>query len=82
MVLKYKTRGLHQISLVDPRESSDEFEKRLSDTVQYQPELAGNVSKLAEDYDNDMLNSEMGYLKGMNHKNKLEIVQVVVKGQN
>ena len=82
MVLKYKICGLHQISLVNLRESSGEFEKRLSDIVQDQPELAGNVSKLEEDYDNEILNSEMGYLKGTNHKNKLAIVQVAVKGLN
>lgn len=73
---------MHQISLVDLWESSGEFEKRLSDVVQGQPELAGNVSKLEEDYDNEVLNSEMGYLKGTNHKNKLPIVQVAVRGLN
>ena len=63
MVLKYKICGLHQISVVDLRESCGEFEKRLSDVVQGQPELAGNVSKLEDDYDNEILNSEMGDLK-------------------
>jgi len=52
-----------QIELDDLREISDEFEKRLSDVVQDQPELAGNVSKLEEDYDNEIFNSEMGDLK-------------------
>jgi proteasome assembly chaperone (PAC2) family protein len=52
-----------QIELDDLRKISDEFEKRLSDIVQDQPELAGNVSKLEEDYDNEIFNSEMGDLK-------------------
>jgi proteasome assembly chaperone (PAC2) family protein len=52
-----------QIELDDLREISDEFEKRLSDVVQDQPELAGNISKLEEDYDNEIFNSEMGDLK-------------------
>jgi len=52
-----------QIELDDLREISDEFEKRLSDIVQDQPELAGNITKLEEDYDNEIFNSEMGDLK-------------------
>jgi len=52
-----------QIELDDLRAISDEFEKKLSDVVQEQPELAGNVQKLEEDYDNEIFNSEMGDLK-------------------
>ncbi|MFH1716714.1 MAG: PAC2 family protein [Planctomycetota bacterium] len=42
---------------------SDAFERKLGDIVQEQPELAGNIRKLEEDYDNEIFNSEMGDLK-------------------
>jgi proteasome assembly chaperone (PAC2) family protein len=51
------------IELDDLRAISDEFEKRLSDVVQEQPELADNIRKLEEDYDNEIFDSEMGDLK-------------------
>ena len=47
----------------DMRTVSDEFEKKLSDIVQEQPELASNIQKLEEDYDNEIFDSEMGDLK-------------------
>jgi len=52
-----------QIKLDDLRAVSDEFEKKLSDIVQEQPELESNIQKLEEDYDNEIFNSEMGDLK-------------------
>jgi proteasome assembly chaperone (PAC2) family protein len=52
-----------QIELEDLRHVSDEFEKRLSDAVGQQPELAKSVQKLEEDYDNEVFDSEMGDLK-------------------
>lgn len=52
-----------EIHLDDLRAISDEFEKRLSDAVQEQPELAENIRKLEEDYDNEIFDSEMGDLK-------------------
>jgi proteasome assembly chaperone (PAC2) family protein len=42
---------------------SEEFEKKLHDVVQEQPELESNIHKLEEDYDNEIFNSEMGDLK-------------------
>jgi proteasome assembly chaperone (PAC2) family protein len=54
--------SLH-VELDDLRAISDEFEKRLSDAVQEQPELAENIRKLEEDYDNEIFDSEMGDLK-------------------
>ena len=42
-----------QIQLDDIRAVSDEFEKRLSEAVREQPELAYNIRKLEEDYDNE-----------------------------
>jgi hypothetical protein len=35
----------------------------LIDAVLEQPELANNIHKLEEDYDNEIFNSEMGDLK-------------------
>jgi len=52
-----------QIDLDDLRTVGDEFEKKLSDVVQEQPELAKSISKLEEDYDNEIFDSEMGELK-------------------
>jgi len=52
-----------QIKFDDLRVVSDEFEKKLSDIVQEQPELESNIQKLEEDYDNEIFNSEMGDLK-------------------
>jgi len=52
-----------QIDLEDLRQLSDEFEKKLSEAVQEQPELAGNIRKLEEDYDNEIFDNEMGDLK-------------------
>ncbi|MHC4913210.1 MAG: PAC2 family protein [Planctomycetota bacterium] len=52
-----------QIELDDLRDVSDEFEKKLTEVVQEQPELAGNIRKLEEDYDNEIFDNEMGDLK-------------------
>ena len=52
-----------EIELDDLRTVSDEFEKKLSDIVQEQPELDSNIHKLEEDYDNEIFNSELGDLK-------------------
>ncbi|MFC1737531.1 PAC2 family protein [Planctomycetota bacterium] len=52
-----------QIDLNDLRALSDEFDKKLSNIVQEQPELAATINKLEEDYDNEIFNTEMGDLK-------------------
>jgi len=52
-----------QMDLDDMETVSDEFEKKLNDVVQQQPELAGSIRKLEEDYDNEIFDSEMGELK-------------------
>jgi proteasome assembly chaperone (PAC2) family protein len=52
-----------QIDLNDLQAVSDDFEKKLSNVVSNQPELAENIRKLEEDYDNEIFNSEMGDLK-------------------
>jgi len=52
-----------QIDLADLTAISEEFERKLGDAVQEQPELAGNIRKLEEDYDNEIFNNEMSDLK-------------------
>jgi proteasome assembly chaperone (PAC2) family protein len=52
-----------QIELGDLTSISDEFEMKIGDVVQDQPELATNIEKLEEDYDNDIFDNEMGALK-------------------
>lgn len=52
-----------QVDLGDMTASSEDFEKKLIDVIQEQPELAENIQKLEEDYDNEIFNSEMGDLK-------------------
>jgi proteasome assembly chaperone (PAC2) family protein len=42
---------------------SEDFEKKLNEAILQQPELANNISKLEEDYDNEIFNHEMGALK-------------------
>lgn len=52
-----------QVKIDDLRDISNEFERKLSDVVQEQPELAANIQKLEADYDNEIFDSEMGDLK-------------------
>ncbi len=52
-----------RVDLDDMSAVSEEFERKLSEVVQEQPELAGNIQKLEEDYDNEIFNNEMGDLK-------------------
>jgi len=52
-----------EIDFDDLMTMSDEFEKKLDDVVQDQPELESNIHKLEEDYDNDIFNNELGDLK-------------------
>jgi predicted ATP-grasp superfamily ATP-dependent carboligase len=62
--VRYISRLLDlQINLDELRESGDEFEKKLSDIVQSQPELAKKISELEADYDNQVLDTQMGDLK-------------------
>lgn len=52
---------------------SDEFEKRLTEAVQEQPELAGIINKLEEDYDNEIFDNEMGDLKTWLHQQGIRL---------
>ena len=57
--------GMLQLNLDmdDLRSVSDEFERKIAELVQQQPELAKNIGRLEEDYDNQIFNSEMGELR-------------------
>jgi proteasome assembly chaperone (PAC2) family protein len=52
-----------EVDLSDLTAISEEFEKKLHEVVQEQPELENNIHKLEEDYDNEIFNNEMGDLK-------------------
>ena len=45
------------------RSIGEQFEKKLTEIVQAQPELATHISRLEEDYDNEVFDTEMGDLK-------------------
>jgi len=52
-----------RVDLDDMTPISEDFERKLSHVVQTQADLAENIQKLEEDYDNEIFNSEMGDLK-------------------
>ena len=52
-----------EVELGDLTTISDEFEKKLGDVVEEQPELERNIHKLEEDYDSEIFNNEMGDLR-------------------
>lgn len=51
------------VELADLTIISDEFERKLGDVVEEQPELENNIHKLEEDYDSEIFNTEMGDLR-------------------
>lgn len=52
-----------RINLDDLREMGDDFEKRLTEIISDQPDLAKKISELEADYDNKVFDTEMGDLK-------------------
>jgi proteasome assembly chaperone (PAC2) family protein len=54
--------GLH-IDIHQLRISSDEFERRLTEAVQKEPELVQQIHKMEENYDNEVFDDQMGDLK-------------------
>lgn len=64
MAVKYVSRLLEIHVPVDSlRSLSDEFEKRVSELVNNEPELAQRVTQLEEIYDKDIFENEMGDMK-------------------
>jgi proteasome assembly chaperone (PAC2) family protein len=64
--------GVH-IELDDLQTAGDEFERKLSEIVQRQEDLAGSIRKLEEDYDNEIFDSEMGELKDWLHQQGIRV---------
>lgn len=54
--------GVH-IDMKKLRSTSEEFEKRLSEVVDSQPDLAGHIRRMEENYDNEIFDDQMGDLK-------------------
>jgi proteasome assembly chaperone (PAC2) family protein len=52
-----------QINFDDLKETSSDFEKKVTNIVKKQPELSENIAKLEEDYDNEIFDTEMPDLK-------------------
>jgi len=52
-----------QVNLDELREICDEFEGKLTNIVNNQPELAKKIGELEQDYDNQIFDNEMGDLK-------------------
>jgi len=52
-----------RIQLDDLRAMGDEFEKKLTEAVQRQPELAARIHKLEQAYDDEVFDTEMADLK-------------------
>ena len=50
-------------SPADTNTNQTEAKEIVKQVVQEQPELAGNIRKLEEDYDNEIFDNEMGDLK-------------------
>lgn len=57
-----------ELRLDDLRTAADDFERRLTDVVNEQPELAETVTKLEQDYDNEIFNNQMTDLKQWLHQ--------------
>jgi proteasome assembly chaperone (PAC2) family protein len=56
------------LHLDDLRTAADDFERRLTEVVSEEPELAESVVKLEQDYDNDVFDNEMSDLKTWLHQ--------------
>ncbi len=52
-----------KIDLNQAKHLTNEFELKLNELVEQQPDLASNITRLEEDYDNDIFDNEMGELK-------------------
>jgi proteasome assembly chaperone (PAC2) family protein len=62
-----------ELHLDDLRTAADEFERRLTEVVNEQPDLAENVVKLEQDYDNEIFDNEMTDLKRWLHQQGIRL---------
>jgi len=61
------------LHLDDLRTAADDFERRLTEVVDEQPDLAESVVKLEQDYDNEIFNNEMTDLKNWLHQKGIRL---------
>ena len=61
------------LHLDDLRTAADDFERKLTEVVNEEPELAESVVKLEQDYDNDVFNNEMVDLKHWLHRKGIRL---------
>ncbi|NLH18399.1 MAG: PAC2 family protein [Phycisphaerae bacterium] len=54
--------GLH-VEVTDLRELGDEFEKKVNEVLQSQPDLLDKIQKLETDYDDQVFNTDLGDLR-------------------
>ena len=64
--------GLHLIC-DDLRALGEEYEKRVSELVSQQPDLAQRVEQLEESYDNEVFNTELQDLKSWLHNRGIRL---------
>jgi len=62
-----------ELHLDDLRTAADDFERKLTEVVDEEPELAESVVKLEQDYDNDIFNNEMTDLKAWLHRKGIRL---------
>jgi hypothetical protein len=52
-----------QLDHEDLKLLADQFERKVSDVIGQQPELADHIKKLEQDYDNEVFDNEMSDMK-------------------
>lgn len=62
-----------ELHLDDLRMAADEFEKKLTEVVNEQPELVESIVKLEQDYDNEVFDNEMVDLKQWLHQKGIRL---------
>ncbi len=61
------------VEIKDLRKVGDKFEKKLNKLIEDQPELAENIKKLEEDYDNNVFDTRMSDLKDWLESKGIEV---------
>lgn len=64
--------GLHLVC-DDLRALGEEYERRVSELVEQQPDLAERVEQLEESYDNEVFDTELGELKSWLHRRGIRL---------
>ncbi|MCG3178976.1 MAG: hypothetical protein BIFFINMI_01306 [Phycisphaerae bacterium] len=61
------------LGLDDLRTTSDAFEQRVNESVEDRPEVREMIARMESDYDNDLLNTEMGDFKSWLQQRGIEL---------